>query len=166
MAVRMFALLVGGALTTLGLLGFIPSLLSPTVHPPVDFPLDAGLSNGLGDLFGLFTVNTFGNLLMVITGLAGVVCYLNGATSKLYAGTLAVWFGLLGVGGFIPALRTGLGTAPLYGTANIVLHLSIAAIAFYFGFIQTKTLIFNDPQSAEQPGVNPVARRLEEAGIK
>jgi len=163
MTVRFFSLLLGGFLTVTGLLGLLPSWLqAPTAIP--DLMVDAGFSSGLGNFLGVFPTNTYSAALHVIIGLAGVVCYLNGATAKLYSGTVAVLFGLFGIMGLLPGLNTGLGTIPLYG-ANVTFHLAVAAIATYFGFIQTETLVFNSPDSPELPGNNPVVDRLEEAGM-
>lgn len=163
MKVRYFSLLLGGSLTVVGLLSFLPSWLKAPAYIPT-YPVDAGLTSGLGDFLGLFPTNIYSSAFHVIVGLAGVVCYLNGATSKLFAGSVAVLFGLLGLMGIVPALNTTLGIMPLYG-ANVPFHLGMAAIAVYFGFIQTETLVFDRPDSPELPGNNPIAARLEEAGM-
>lgn len=163
MKVRYFSLLLGGSLTVAGLLSLLPSWLEAPAFIP-NYPVDAGLMSGLGDFLGLFPTNLYSSALHVILGLAGIACYFNGAASKLFAGSVAVLFGSLGLMGLLPAVNTALGIMPLYG-ADIPFHLGMAAIATYFGFIQTETLVFNRPDSPELPGNNPVIARLEEAGM-
>ena len=163
MKVRLFALVLGGILTATGILALLPNGLDAPSYLP-NYPVDAGLSSGLGNFMGLFPTNIYSAALHIILGLVGIISYTTGATAKLYSGSIAVLFGLFGIMGLVPALDTALGTMPLYG-ANVPFHIVVAAIAAYFGFIQTETLIFNRPDSPELPGNNPVAKRLEEAGM-
>ena len=51
----------------------------------------------------------------------------------MYARSLAVLYGVLGIMGLIPGLNTLFGLVPLHGH-DVWLHLGTAAVAAYFGF--------------------------------
>ncbi|MBE9079961.1 DUF4383 domain-containing protein [Romeria aff. gracilis LEGE 07310] len=150
MAVRSFALTVGIVYTIVGILGFIPSLVEPaTSAPHLLAEVDQGGLAGYGYLFGLFPINTYHNTVHLIVGASGVVAYLTEGSSRIFAGTLAVFYGLLGVMGLIPNLNTTLGLIPLYGN-DVWLHLGTAAISAYFGFAKGWRSV--PPQANEEYG--------------
>lgn len=133
MTSRNFALVTGLAYTLVGLLGFLPGVLTspPAGAPPVR--VDAGY----GYLLGLFPVNLLHTLVHLALGVWGLLVARNGAASRNYAASLAVIFGLLTVMGIVPGLNTVFGLIPLFGH-DIWLHGLTAVAAAYFGFRETR----------------------------
>jgi hypothetical protein len=128
MKTRYFALMLGVAFLVLGILGFVPQLLSPS---PADEVLRVGASYGL--LFGLFPVNALLDLLHLAFGVWGVVVWRSFIASRVYSRSVAVIFAIITVMGFFPLLRTTFGLMPLFGH-DIWLHAVIAMAAGYFGY--------------------------------
>ncbi len=128
MKLRYFALVVGIFFLLVGILGFIPGLLSLPVSAP-----SLKLSLGYGYLFGLFPVNLLHNLIHLAIGVWGIIVYLKGAGAGLLARSLAICLGILAVLGLIPVTNIFFGLAPLFGH-NIWLHALVAVIAAYFGW--------------------------------
>lgn len=126
---RYFALILGVVYVALGILGFIPGLLSP---PPVDAPrVTADVSYGL--LFGLFPVNALHNLAHILFGIWGIAAYRAVDTARVFARSFAIVFGVLTVMGLIPVLKTTFTVMPVYGH-DVWLHAISALLAAYFGF--------------------------------
>ena len=67
-------------------------------------------------------------------GIWGLVAYRGYSASVTYARAVAVIYALLFVLGLIPGVSTLFGLVPLYGH-DVWLHLALAAVAAYFGFV-------------------------------
>lgn len=132
MRLRYFALVAGVLFLLLGILGFIPGLLSSPVSAPL-----LRVNTGYGYLFGLFIVNLVHNLIHLAIGVGGIVAYRREFNARLYARTVAIFLGLLAVLGLIPATEMLFGIVPLFGH-NIWLHAFLAAIAAYFGWFSKR----------------------------
>lgn len=129
MAARYFALIAGLAYLGAAAWGFIPGLLTPLA--PDAPPLAVHALEGR--VLGLFPVNVVHSLVHLLIGIWGVIAWRSFQAARVYARGLAVIYGLLGLMGFIPALNTMFGLAPLYGH-DIWLHWGTAAVAAYFGW--------------------------------
>jgi len=128
MTVRNFAMVLGVVYIVIGVLGFVPPLLtSPADAPPLAF------DQAYGYLFGLFPVNILHSLVHLGVGIWGVVAARTFPAARTYAVSLAVIFGVLTVMGLIPGLNTVFGLIPLFGH-DIWLHALTAIAAAYFGF--------------------------------
>lgn len=130
MSVRNFAVIFGVVFLIVGIAGFIPAFLTPLgpEHPELAVTAGAGL------LFGLFAVNVVHNIVHLIFGVWGLAASRSVSGSVLYARSVAVIYALLVVMGLFPVLQTTFGLIPLFGH-DIWLHLLLAAIAAYFGFV-------------------------------
>lgn len=128
MKTRTFALVLGLGFLAVGILGFVPRL----VTVPADQPeLMVEATHGL--LFGLFPVNALHNLVHLAFGVWGVVVWRSFAASRVYSRSVAVIYAVLAVLGLIPATNTLFGLVPLHGH-DIWLHGVLAIAAAYFGF--------------------------------
>ncbi|MFC4425456.1 DUF4383 domain-containing protein [Deinococcus navajonensis] len=130
--VRTFARVAGIIYLLVGLVGFIPGLLSPPTGP--DLAVDAFH----GRLLGLFPVNLVHNLVHLAIGLWGLSAARSLGASVGFARGLAVLYALLGVMGLIPGLNTMFGLAPIHGN-DVWLHFGTALIAAYFGWGVART---------------------------
>lgn len=126
--VKKFALIFGIVYAIIGILGFIPGLVTV---PEMAAGLEA--ETGHGRLFGLFPVNVWHNLVHLAVGIWGIIAAKDFDSAVLYARVNAVVFGLLVILGLIPATNTLFGLVPLY-SHDIWLHLVNAVVAAYFGF--------------------------------
>jgi hypothetical protein len=129
MNTRHFALIFGIVFAAVGVIGFIPGLLTP---PGAEEPALA-VEASRGRLLGLFPVNVLHNAVHLAFGIWGIVAYRSLGAARLYARSVAVIYAVLVVMGLIPVLNTTFGLIPLYGH-NIWLHAALALIAAYFGF--------------------------------
>ena len=108
MTTRTFALIAGIIYLAVGVLGFVPQLLTP---PPANAP-GVGIHAFHGYLLGLFPVNLMHNLVHIAIGAWGIAAYRGAAASpRTYAKSLAVLYGILAVMGLIPGLNTLFGLA-------------------------------------------------------
>lgn len=130
MAIQNFALIYGIVFLLVGIAGFVPALSTP--YPP-EHPALAVMASG-GLLFGLFPVNVLHNLVHVAFGIWGIAVWRQIPGSRRYAQAVAIIYLVFAVMGFIPVLSTAFGLVPLFGH-DIWLHLVLAAVAAYFGFI-------------------------------
>ena len=130
MNIRYFALAYGIVFLLIGIAGFVPAFLTPLDPSHPQPAIDAGA----GQLFGLFPVNVLHNIVHIAFGIWGLVAYRTLGASVGYARAVAVIYGILVVMGLIPGLHTTFGLVPLYGH-DVWLHLVLAAVAAYFGFI-------------------------------
>lgn len=126
--VKKFALIFGIVYTLVGILGFIPGLVTAP-----EMTGDLAADTGHGRLLGLFPVNLWHNLVHLAIGIWGIVAAKNFGAAVTYAKANAIIFGLLVILGIIPATNTLFGLAPIYGN-DIWLHLLNAIAAGYFGF--------------------------------
>ena len=132
MSTRNFAMVLGVIYVVVGVLGFVPPLLtSPADAPPL------ALDQAYGYLFGLFPVNILHSLVHLGVGVWGVLAARTLAAARTYAASVAVIFGVLTVMGFVPRLNTAFGFIPLFGH-DVWLHALTAIVAAYFGFRETR----------------------------
>jgi len=129
MRVETFAFFSGIAYLAAGLLGLVPAALTPA---PADAPpIHVTLFHGY--LFGLFPVNVLHSAVHFAIGVWGIVAGRGVASPKVYARSLAIFYGALAVMGAIPGLDTLFGLLPIHGH-DIWLHAGTAALAAYFGW--------------------------------
>lgn len=143
MRIRTFALILGLGFLAVGVLGFVPQLVTVPASQP---PLVVETTHGL--LFGLFPVNALHNIVHLVFGVWGIVVWRNLAASRVYSRSVAVIYAVLAVLGLIPATNTLFGLVPLHGN-DIWLHAVLAIAAAYFGFAAVTAI--------ESPG--PIGRR-------
>lgn len=110
----------GIVFVAIGLLGFVPAL-TPDSH-----------------LLGIFHVDTVHNIIHLASGAAALIAASSASYAKLYFKIFGVVYGIVALGGFIPALQFGEDMKLLGLTyvnmADNFLHVAIAAAALYFGF--------------------------------
>jgi hypothetical protein len=136
MTTRTFALVAGIVYLAVGVLGFIPQLLSP---PPSNAP-SVGITAFYGYLLGLFPVNFMHNLVHLAIGAWGIAASRRTGTARAYARGLAIIFGILTIMGVIAGLNTVFGIAPIHGH-DVWLHGVTALIAAYFGWVVRTTAV-------------------------
>ena len=130
MTSRRFAQFVGVLFLAVGLLGFIPGVVS-TPHPNAVPGLFA--DEGYGLLFGLFPVNWIHNLVHLGVGIAGISFAWSVSKARGFARGLTWFYGILAVMGVIPPLSMAFGLIPLHGW-DVWLHGGTAALAAYYGY--------------------------------
>jgi uncharacterized protein DUF4383 len=124
-----FALFLGIAYLSFGLLGLIPAALMP---PPADAP-PTHVNLLYGYLLGLFPVNLLLSAVHVVVGAWGIIAWRGTANPKLFARALAIFYGALAVMGIIPGMNTLFGMLPIHGH-GVWLYVGTAAVAAYFGW--------------------------------
>jgi len=124
-----FALFVGIAYLSAGLLGMVPEALMP---PPADAP-PTRFTVLYGYLLGLFPVNVLHSVVHLLIGAWGVMAWRRLHSAKVYARTLAVFYGALALLGLIPGVNTLFGALPIHGH-DVWLHAGTALLAGYFGW--------------------------------
>ena len=131
MNTKTFALLFGIVFLAVGALGFVPGM----VHMPPADPHDVTMTQGYGDLLGLFPVNLLHNLVHLLFGVWGLIAAKSLPAAKGYAKSVAIIYAILMVMGLISAgnLHTTFGLIPLYGH-DVWLHLGTAILAAYLGW--------------------------------
>lgn len=134
MNTRTFALLFGIVFLAVGALGFLPSM----VHPPMDGH-DVSMTQGYGDLLGLFPVNMLHNIVHILFGVWGLLAYRSLAGARTYARGVAIIYAVLTVLGLLPATNTTFGLIPIYGN-DVWLHAALALVAAYFGWMNRDTV--------------------------
>ena len=87
----------------------------------------------------MFSVHSPYNLGHLILGGLGLLVYQSYFGPKTYARGVAIIYAVFIVMGLIDGLDTTFGLVPLYG-ADVVLHLLLAAVAAYFGFMHRDTV--------------------------
>jgi hypothetical protein len=117
-----FAQVFGAIYVLVGILGFVPPLLTGT--------LQGVLGPFAGLLLGLFAVNWVHNVAHLAIGAAGLAVYRNHAASRTYALILGIaYLGLFLLGIFTGSVATLGGLLPLNGPDD-VLHIATALLAF------------------------------------
>jgi hypothetical protein len=138
MGARYFALGTGIIYLLVGLLGFIPGMVTAYTGP------DLAVQAGAGNLMGLFPINILHNIVHLAIGAWGIAAYRSINGSVAFARGLAIFYGLLAILGLLPApISTTFGLIPIHGT-DVLLHALTAAIAAYFGFMATRNPEFVD----------------------
>ena len=135
MNTRTFALIFGIIFLIVGVGGFIPGL---TTHATPSSGLS--MTHGYGHELGMFPVNTLHNIVHLIFGIWGIAASRSFGAARGYARGVAIIYALFTVMGLIPGLDTTFGFVPLYG-ADVVLHLLLAAVAAYFGFVRRDIVV-------------------------
>ena len=130
MNTRTFARIFGIVFLVVGVGGFIPGLTTEATPDP-----GLTMTHGYGHELGMFPVNTLHNIVHLLFGLWGLIASRDAGSARLYARGVAVIYAVFVVMGLIPGLHTTFGLVPLYG-ADIVLHLLLALVAAYFGFVR------------------------------
>lgn len=133
-----FSFLLGLFLLIFGILGFVPAAVSAG-HPSL-LTVDPDLVIKYADLLGIFPINHLISGIQITLGLAGLLAAIALDSSRSYARLIAVAYLLFGVMGLLPYAQTFFGLTPLFG-ANVFLHLTLGAIAMYFGFVANPGLL-------------------------
>jgi uncharacterized protein DUF4383 len=124
-----FALIFGIAYLGAGVLGLVPAMLAP---PPANAPATS-VTLLHGYLLGLFPVNILHSAVHLLIGLWGIAAWAGITGAVMYARSLAVFYGVLALMGFIPGMNTVFGLIPIHGH-DVWLHAGTALIAAYFGW--------------------------------
>jgi Domain of unknown function (DUF4383) len=134
MNTRTFALVFGVIFLIIGVGGFIPGLTDHSATP------DPGLTmtEGYGHELGMFPINLLHNIVHIVFGLWGLAASRSLGGARGYAKSVAIIYALLAVMGLVPGLNTTFGLVPLYG-GDVILHVLLAAVAAYFGFMHRDT---------------------------
>ena len=143
MTARAFALAIGIVFLAIGVLGFIPGLVTPA---PEQAP-DVSFTYYYGYLFGLLPVNYFANLAHMAMGAWGVAASRGEGGSRAYGKTIAVICGALAVVGLVPQLNTVFGLVPVFGK-DVWLHGIAAIVAAFFGWVMPRRSIFAEDNVA------------------
>jgi hypothetical protein len=130
MLARYFALITGLLFTLTGILGFLPSMMQPTLSSDPTLIINAGY----GYLFGLFPVNVVNNVLYLLMGIFGLLAWRQHSSAIYYSRNLIALFGILALLGLVPGLNTAFGIMPLF-SHDIWLHGGTAFVAGYFGYV-------------------------------
>ncbi|WP_019588323.1 DUF4383 domain-containing protein [Deinococcus apachensis] len=125
--VRTFARVAGIIYLLVGILGFVPALLSAPTGPHV------AVGAFHGNLLGLFPVNLMHNIVHLAIGAWGLASAGSFGAAVSFSRGLAILYAILAIMGLIPGLNTLFGLAPLHGN-DIWLHAGTALIAAYFGW--------------------------------
>lgn len=121
-----FAQVFGGIYLLVGILGFIPPLVSAEIPGAIGGP--AGPFTGY--LIGLFAVNWFHNLAHLLIGAAGLVSYRNPIGASTYALVVGIAYALLFLVGLFTQQVAALGGLLPLNAWDDLLHLLTAAVAF------------------------------------
>lgn len=132
MSARNFALFCGIFFLVIGVLGFIPGIVTP---PPTDPDPELVINAGYGYLFGLFPTNLLHNLVHVAVGIWGITSARDPKGATFFCQAFAILYSLIAVMGILPGTGTTFGLMPIFG-GNVLLNLATAAIAAYYGFIK------------------------------
>ena len=112
---KTLAWVFGVVLTLVGVLGFVPGLTTNDM------------------LLGIFMVGGLHNLIHLVTGLAALAAAMGYFSPKMYFQIFGVVYGIVTVVGFVQG-DTVLGLI-MVNMADNLLHLVIAAVALYAGFM-------------------------------
>ncbi|PZO45216.1 MAG: DUF4383 domain-containing protein [Shackletoniella antarctica] len=151
-AAQKFALVIGIAYLAIGIMGFIPAIVSQSGAMPPSIE-KLGVISGFGYLIGLFPVNTPLNIIHIVTGLLGIVASIALDSSRLFSGQLGIYYTTLSVLGLVPVANTFFGLFPIYG-ADVFLHGLTGALGIYFGFFATPTLLDLFKQELKEDAVS------------
>jgi hypothetical protein len=117
MQFKYFSVWAGGVYLLLGILGFIPFLVS---EPPTTAP-NMNVTSAFGQLFAIFPVNSVLNIFHAILGIIGIYAFTGDEQAKSYTRWCAAICGVMSILGMLPFARTFFGLLPLY-SHNIWLH--------------------------------------------
>ncbi|NJL45581.1 MAG: DUF4383 domain-containing protein [Leptolyngbyaceae cyanobacterium SM2_3_12] len=133
-----FALSLGIAYILIGVLGFIPALVTypATFHESNSY---LEVVSGYGYLMGLFPVNSALNIIHIATGVIGIVASIALDSSRLFSGQIGIYYTALAILGLVPFAKTFFGLFPLFGY-EVLLHGLTGLLGTYFGFFVTPSL--------------------------
>jgi Domain of unknown function (DUF4383) len=126
-----FALVFGGIYLLVGILGFIPPLVSGEIPGAIGGPFT-------GYLIGLFAVNWFHNLAHLLIGAAGLATYRNPIGASTYALVIGVAYALLFLLGLLAQQVATLGGLLPLNAWDDLLHLLTAAVALGAYFVSLR----------------------------
>jgi hypothetical protein len=129
MSTRTFALLFGIVFLAVGVLGFVPGMTHPAAGSH-----NVTMTNGYGDLLGMFPVNILHNIVHILFGLWGLAASRSATGAVTYARGVAIIYIVLAVLGLVGATETTFGYIPIYGN-DVYLHGAIGIVAAYFGWM-------------------------------
>lgn len=135
---------IGIFLIALGVLGFIPGLQ----HPMNAIATINGNEIQLGFLFGSLPTNPVLNSVHIIAGILGLVGAIGLGGSRIYGRSAFFFFALLAFFGTLPGFNAFFGLMPLFG-ADVWLHVGLAALGFYLGFIDAPKFLDIASQAPE-----------------
>lgn len=144
-----FSVISGFSFLLLGIMGLIPGLVHPAEATSIT---SDAYSMGYGYIAGVIPTNGIHSFIRIVVGLLGIVASVSLDSSRVYSRLVAVSYGLFAVLGLIPYTNTLFGTVPIFGS-DVLLHGLSAAIAFYYGFIDSPGLLEladKNPQQATQ----------------
>lgn len=131
--IRYTAISLGLLFLLLGLAGFVPAFVAPSVNVTAE--------PGFGYIFGLFPTNYFHNAIGILVGVWGIAAFTSLTGSIVFNRIFAILYAAGAILGLLPFANTLFGLTPLFGN-NIWLNAITAAIAFYYGFIKPADLTF------------------------
>lgn len=116
--IRKAAITFGIIIALIGVLGFIP-----------------GITTSDGMLFGIFHVNAVHNTFHILSGLIALIAgYTSTSAARVYFQIFGVIYALLAILGLLYGDNDILGIIANNG-ADIWLHIIIAIISLYYGFV-------------------------------
>ncbi len=132
MSARNFALFSGIFFIAIGILGFVPGIVTaaPTQPDP-----ELLVNTGYGYLFGLFPTNLVHNLVHLAVGLWGITSSRETKSAVFYCQGFAILYSLITVMGLLPVAGTTFGLMPIFG-GNVLLNLAATFMAAYYGFVK------------------------------
>ena len=128
---RTMALIFGVIFLAVGVAGFIPGLVHQPMHPA---GADLTMTQGAGNLLGIFPVNLLHNIVHLLFGLIGLAASRSVRGARGYFQFVFVAYALLAVLGLIPSTQTLFGLVPLHGN-DVYLHAVLAIVGGYLGFV-------------------------------
>jgi hypothetical protein len=147
MVLRKWTMFLGVAFLGVGILGFVPALVTAPAHYE---PL-LGIHAAHGRLFGIFPVNVVHNLVHIAFGIWALAASRDMGHARVFNKANAIIYGLLAIAGLVPGLNTMFGLVPLYGH-DVWLHALIAFATGYFAWVW-------------EPGGESVGRRAPASGL-
>jgi hypothetical protein len=134
---RYCALTIGILFALVGVVGFVPSLVSlpgATAPDMVDPSTTNTLAAGYTYVFGLFPTNLLHNIVHIIVGSLGVVSFTSLGGARLFNRGFAIAYALIALMGLLPFANTTFGLMPIFGN-NVWFNALTAAVAGYYGFV-------------------------------
>lgn len=129
---RRFALIIGIFMLAVGAISLMPNMVGSAQGLPL-----LKNENSYGLFLGLFPMNIFNKIEMIVLGLGGIMA----ASSRFTSLPASIHFsrilffatGLLAILGLFPQTNTLNGYWPLFGNA-VWLHAALAVLGCYFGY--------------------------------
>ncbi|MBM0740276.1 DUF4383 domain-containing protein [Phormidium sp. CLA17] len=142
-----FCLIAGSFFLLLGIAGLIPGLVESA---DVASKTSEAYGMAYGYIAGVIPTNGNHAFIRIVVGLLGIVASISLDSSRIYSRLVAVSYGLFAVLGLIPYTNTLFGTVPIFGS-DVLLHAASAAIAFYYGFLESPGLLELSSTPKQEP---------------